>query len=47
MDVFHTKPKGLPPKREVEHEIQLLSDSPFPNIELYRKYVSEVNNQLQ
>ena len=29
-------PKGLPPKRELEHEIQLLPDSPLPNIGLYK-----------
>jgi hypothetical protein len=28
--------KGLPPKREVEHEIQLFPNSPLPNIGLYR-----------
>jgi hypothetical protein len=44
------EPKGLPPKREVEHEIQLLQDSPFPNIGLYRQFVlkeNEVNKQFQ
>ena len=25
-------PKGIPPKREVEHEIQLFPNSHFPNI---------------
>jgi hypothetical protein len=30
------EPKGIPTKREVEHEIQLLSGSPLPNIEMYR-----------
>lgn len=39
-EVFE-EPKGLPPKREVEHEIQLLLDSPFPNIGLYRKFILE------
>ena len=34
-DVFR-EPKGLPPKREVEHEIQLLPNSPLPNIGMYR-----------
>jgi hypothetical protein len=36
-------PKGIPPKRDVEHEIQLLLDSPFPNIGLYRDFILEVN----
>jgi len=48
MDVFQ-EPKGLPPKREVEHEIQLLRDSTLPNIRLYRKFLieaSEVNKKL-
>ena len=43
------EPKELPPKREVEHEIQLLPDSSFPNIGLYRKSgieESEVKKQL-
>jgi hypothetical protein len=31
------EPKGIPPKREVEHEIQLLPDSPLSNIGLYRQ----------
>jgi hypothetical protein len=44
------EPKGLPPKREVEHEIQLLLDSPLSNIGLYRQSVleaNEVKKQLQ
>lgn len=36
-------PKGLLPKREVNHEIQLLSDSPFQNIMQYKKYTIEVS----
>jgi hypothetical protein len=35
------EPKGIPPKREVEHEIQLFPDSPLPNIGLYRQFVLE------
>jgi len=34
--------EGMPPKREVEH-IQLLLDSPFPNVVLYKKYILEVD----
>jgi len=44
------EPKGLPLKREVDHKIQLLPDSPLPNIGLYRKIVieeSEVKKWLQ
>jgi hypothetical protein len=32
--VFH-EPKGIPPKREVEHGIQLFPNSPLLNIRLY------------
>jgi hypothetical protein len=35
--------KGIPPKRRVEHEIQLLLDSPLSNIGLYRHFVLEKN----
>jgi len=44
------EPKGLPPKREVEHEIQLLPDYPLMNIRPYNKSILEVNKvkkQLQ
>jgi hypothetical protein len=44
------EPKLLPPKRKVEHEIQLLPDSPLPNIGLYRQSIleaNEVKKQLQ
>jgi hypothetical protein len=37
------EPKGLLPKREVEHEMQLLPDSTLPNIGLYRPFVVEVD----
>ena len=30
------KPTGLPPKREIQHEIQLKQDCPLPNIGMYR-----------
>jgi hypothetical protein len=42
--------KGIPPKREVEHEIQLLLDSPLLNNGLYIQSIleeNEVNKQLQ
>jgi hypothetical protein len=32
---------GLPPKRAVEHEIQLISDSTLPNLRMYRNLVME------
>ena len=44
------EPKGLPPKREVEHDIQLFLDSPLPNIGFYIQSVIEVivvKKQLQ
>jgi hypothetical protein len=44
------EPKGIPPKREVEHKIHLFLDSPLPNIALYRQFimkVNEVKKQLQ
>ena len=33
-DLFQ-EPKGLPPKREIQHEIQLQQDVPLPNIDIY------------
>ena len=39
-DVFQD-PQGLPPKRGVQHEIQLLQDAPLPNIKMYRLSVVE------
>jgi hypothetical protein len=36
-------PKELPPKRDVEHGMQLFPDSPLSNIGLYRQHVLEVN----
>jgi hypothetical protein len=43
------EPKGTPPKRDVEHKIQLFPYSSFSNIGMYRQYaleVNEVKNQL-
>jgi hypothetical protein len=42
--------KGLPPKRQVEHEIQLQQDVPLPNIGMYRLLVlenAEIKKQVQ
>jgi len=35
------EPKGLPPKRGIQHEIQLQQDFPFPNINMYRMSILE------
>jgi hypothetical protein len=40
-DEMFKEPKGLPPKRGVQHEIQLQQDSPLPNIGMYRMSVME------
>ena len=36
--------KGYP-QRELEHEVQLMSDSPLQHIGLYRKFVIEVSKK--
>jgi hypothetical protein len=44
------EPKILPPKREIQHEIQLQSDAPLPNIGMYRMSVienEEIKKQIQ
>lgn len=38
--MFQT-PKGLPPKREIAHEIFLQQNTPLPNIGMYRLLVIE------
>ena len=35
------EPTGLPPKREIQHEIQLQQDCPLPNINMYRMSIME------
>jgi len=48
-DLFQD-PKGLLPKREIQHEIQLQQDVPLPNIAMYRMSVmqnEEIKKQVQ
>eukprot|EP00253_Pinus_taeda_P025300 PITA_25300 len=40
-DEIFQEPKGLPPKRGIQHEIQLQQDCPLPNIGMYRMSVME------
>ena len=42
-----TEVGGLPPKRAVEHEIQLISDSTLPNLCMYRNSVMENEENKQ
>ena len=35
-DILIQEPKGLPPKKEIVHDINLQQDAPFPNIGMYR-----------
>ena len=49
-DYLFQYPKGLPPKREIQHEIQLQQDVPLPNIAMYRMSVmqnEEIKKQVQ
>lgn len=49
-DEMFQEPKGLPPKRGIQHEIQLQQDCPLPNIGMYRKSVMEnpkIKRQIQ
>jgi hypothetical protein len=49
-DELFKEPTGLPPKREVEHEIYLQQDAPLPNIGMYRSSVLEnveIKKQVQ
>jgi hypothetical protein len=40
-DEFFQEPSGFPPKREVEHEINLQQDAPLSNILMYKSSVIE------
>ena len=49
-DILFQEPKGLPPKMEIQHEIQLLQDAPLPNIGVYRSSIvenAEIKKQVQ
>jgi hypothetical protein len=49
-DEMFKEPKGLPPKRGIQHEIQLQQDCPLPNIGMYRMSVMEnveIKKQIQ
>lgn len=35
------EPNGLPPKRGIQHEIQLQQDCPLPNIGMYKMSMTE------
>eukprot|EP00253_Pinus_taeda_P019058 PITA_19058 len=35
-DILFQEPKGMPPKREIVHDIHLQQDAPLPNIGMYR-----------
>eukprot|EP00253_Pinus_taeda_P028570 PITA_28570 len=49
-DILFQEPKGLPPKREIVHDIHLQQDAPLPNIGMYRLSVLEnakIKKQVQ
>jgi hypothetical protein len=49
-DEVFQEPKGLPPKREIQHEIQLHQDVSLPNIGMYMMFVlenEEIKKQVQ
>jgi hypothetical protein len=49
-DEMFKEPKGLPPKRGIQDEIQLQQDCPLPNIGMYRMSVmenAEIKKQIQ
>jgi hypothetical protein len=41
-DGIFQEPDGLPPKREIQHEIHLQHDYPFPNVGMYMMLVVEM-----
>ena len=49
-DELFQEPKGLPPKRGIQHEIHLQHDAPLPNIGMYRMSsikIQEIKKQVQ
>jgi hypothetical protein len=49
-DEIVQKPGGLPPKREIQHEIHLQQDVPIPNVGMYRMLaveMEEINKYVQ
>ena len=40
-DILFQEFKGLPPKREIQHEIHLQQDAPLPNICMYKSSIIE------
>ena len=49
-DVLFQEPKGLPPKNEIVHDINLQQDAPLPNIGMYRLSTlenAEIKKQVQ
>ena len=41
-DEIFQEPRGLPLKREIQHEIHLQHDAPLPNIGMYRMSTIEM-----
>eukprot|EP00253_Pinus_taeda_P006067 PITA_06067 len=49
-DIIFQEPKGLPPKNEIVHDINLQQDAPLPNIGMYRLSTLEnveIKKQIQ
>ena len=49
-DILFQEPKGLPPKKEIVHDINLQQDAPLPNIRMYRLSAlenAEIKKQVQ
>ena len=49
-DEIFQEPSGLPPKREIQHEIHLQQDVPLPNVGMYRMSaveMIEIKKQVQ
>ena len=40
-DILFQEPKGLPPKREIQHKNHLQQDATLPNIGMYRSSIIE------